>query len=122
VHLHLHKYYLNFAAEYFCSYEKDFENSLIMLFNMEKGANLEKLKKGSFCITYSLSGWPSWHRADIEGIIGEKANFECKISVFRLFCPQLWLEPSLLDNRDQIVEIKISEESIPFQVTFFIIN
>jgi hypothetical protein len=91
-----------------------------MLFNTEKRVNLEKLRKGSFCITYSLSGWPSWHRADIEGIIGEKANFECKISVFRLFCPQLWLEPSL-DIRDQKVQIKVSQEAIPFQVAFLLL-
>ena len=86
-----------------------------MLFNTEKRVDVEWLRKGSVCITRGADGRPRWHRADLQGIIGEKPNFECKISVYRLFCSDL-----LLNAQDgvkhQHVEVRLSRSSTPFRV------
>jgi len=90
---------------------------MVMLFNVEKDVNIENLRKGSACLVYSNYGWPIWRKAYIEPIIGHRPEFECKLSVYRLACHNMELNPySRLSQ--QSVEIKISRHSKPFQVGF----
>jgi hypothetical protein len=78
-----------------------------MLFNAEKRMNPDMIRKGASCITYSIDGWPIRSKADIEGIIGEKPEFECQISVYRMFCHDVKLNPRKWLSQ-QNVQIKLS--------------
>uniref|UniRef100_A0A915NU54 Glycosyltransferase family 92 protein n=1 Tax=Meloidogyne floridensis TaxID=298350 RepID=A0A915NU54_9BILA len=88
---------------------------MVMLFNVEKDVNIENLRKGSACLVYSNYGWPIWRKAYIEPIIGHRPEFECKLSVYRLACHNMELNPYYRLSQ-QSVEIKISRHSKPFQV------
>uniref|UniRef100_A0A1I8BLX2 Arrestin_N domain-containing protein n=1 Tax=Meloidogyne hapla TaxID=6305 RepID=A0A1I8BLX2_MELHA len=108
-----------FYYDYITINETKYERSLIVIFNIEKKISINRLRKGAVCITYKSNGKQKWHRAYIEGIIGEKSDFECKISVYRLFCPQLSINRN--ENIENIdVAIRLSLQAEPFHVcTYF---
>nr|CAD2206841.1 unnamed protein product [Meloidogyne enterolobii] len=92
-----------------------YEKSLIVIFNAEKKIPISRLRNGTVCIIYNPNGVRTWRRAYIEGIIGERPDFECKISVYRLFCPQLPINKN--DNIEDIdVAIRLTLQAKPFHI------
>jgi hypothetical protein len=110
-------YFLNNLIFKFSRNETWYEKSLIVIFNTEKKIPIINLSKNSFCLIYS-NGEPKWHRAYVEGIIGEKHDYECKISVYRLFCPQLSINKN--DKIEEIdLAIRLTLQAEPFYVKIF---
>ncbi|CAK5020023.1 unnamed protein product [Meloidogyne enterolobii] len=111
----------SFYYDYITINETKYEKSLIVIFNAEKKIPISRLRNGAVCIIYNPNGVRTWRRAYIEGIIGERPDFECKISVYRLFCPQLPINKN--ENIEDIdVAIRLTLNAEPFHVNFLIIK